>query len=48
MVLSGDWTDNGWNVGCVESAATGGVLAANAMDGFPKIDHVFQIVKGKA
>ena len=31
LFLAGDWTLNGLNVGCVESAARGGLLAAEAV-----------------
>lgn len=31
LFLAGDWTRNGINAGCVESAARGGVLAAEAL-----------------
>jgi uncharacterized protein with NAD-binding domain and iron-sulfur cluster len=35
VVLCGDWTDNGFNAGCVEAAVMGGLWAANALAGFP-------------
>lgn len=35
VVLCGDWTDNGFNAGCVEAAVMGGLWAANALSGFP-------------
>jgi len=35
MVLAGDWTDNPINIGCVEGAATSGMLAARAICGKP-------------
>lgn len=31
LYLAGDWTDNGFNVGCVEAAALSGKLAAEAI-----------------
>jgi uncharacterized protein with NAD-binding domain and iron-sulfur cluster len=37
VFLSGDWTLNGLNAGCVESAALSGVQAARAISGFPKV-----------
>ena len=36
LFLAGDWTLNGLNVGCVESATLGGVEASRAISGFPK------------
>jgi uncharacterized protein with NAD-binding domain and iron-sulfur cluster len=36
LVLSGDWTLNGLNYGCVEAAVMGGLQAARAIDGWPK------------
>jgi uncharacterized protein with NAD-binding domain and iron-sulfur cluster len=35
LFLAGDWTLNGLNVGCVESATLGGVEASAAISGFP-------------
>lgn len=35
LYLAGDWTHNGLNVGCVESAALSGVEASRAISGFP-------------
>jgi uncharacterized protein with NAD-binding domain and iron-sulfur cluster len=35
LFLAGDWTLNGLNVGCVESATLGGVEASRAISGFP-------------
>lgn len=35
LVLAGDWTYNGLNVGCVEAAVMSGLLAANAVLGKP-------------
>jgi uncharacterized protein with NAD-binding domain and iron-sulfur cluster len=36
LYLAGDWTDNGFNLGCVEAATMSGLLASNAISGFPK------------
>jgi hypothetical protein len=36
LVLAGDWTQNGLNMGCVESAATSGMQASRAISGFPE------------
>ena len=35
LYLAGDWTRNGLNVGCVESAALSGVQASRAISGYP-------------
>jgi hypothetical protein len=40
MYLTGDWTDNGFNLGCVESATMSGLLASNAISGYPKRDQI--------
>ena len=33
LVLAGDWTDSGWNAGCIEAAVMSGLQAANALLG---------------
>jgi hypothetical protein len=33
LVLAGDWTDCGWNAGCIEAAVMSGLQAANALLG---------------
>jgi uncharacterized protein with NAD-binding domain and iron-sulfur cluster len=35
LVFAGDWTRNGFDAGCVEGAMTSGILAAQAISGFP-------------
>jgi uncharacterized protein with NAD-binding domain and iron-sulfur cluster len=35
LVLAGDWTYTGLNVGCVEAAVMSGRLASNALCGLP-------------
>jgi uncharacterized protein with NAD-binding domain and iron-sulfur cluster len=40
LVLAGDWTRNGLDVGCVEAAMTSGMLASNAICGSPRLDDV--------
>ena len=35
LVLAGDWTNNGFNAGCVEAATMSGIQAANAIQGRP-------------
>jgi hypothetical protein len=37
LFLAGDWTHNGLNVGCVESAAMSGVQACRGISGWPKV-----------
>ncbi len=36
LVLAGDWTDYGMNLGCFEGAVISGRLAANALGGVPR------------
>jgi uncharacterized protein with NAD-binding domain and iron-sulfur cluster len=36
LFLAGDWTHNGLNVGCVESAAMSGVQACRGISGYPR------------
>jgi uncharacterized protein with NAD-binding domain and iron-sulfur cluster len=33
LVLAGDWTDSGFNAGCIEAAVMSGLQAANALLG---------------
>jgi len=40
MVLAGDWTDCGYNVGCIESAVAQCLQAANALLGRPRLDRI--------
>ena len=35
LILAGDWTDNGLNLGSVEAAAMSGMQASRAISGFP-------------
>jgi uncharacterized protein with NAD-binding domain and iron-sulfur cluster len=35
LFIAGDWTDNGFNAGCVEAAFMSGIRAGNAMLGLP-------------
>jgi uncharacterized protein with NAD-binding domain and iron-sulfur cluster len=37
VVLSGDWTYNGLNAGCVEAAVMGGMFASRALCGVPRV-----------
>ena len=40
LLLAGDWTLNGVNAGCAESAITSGMLASREVVGEPR-DHLF-------
>jgi uncharacterized protein with NAD-binding domain and iron-sulfur cluster len=40
MTVAGDWTDCGFNEGCVEAAVMSGRLAANALSGTPKLEEI--------
>jgi len=40
VVLCGDWTQNGFNAGCVEAAVMGGLWASNALSGVPAADQI--------
>jgi len=35
LILTGDWTNNGINAGCIEAAVMSGLLAARAICGYP-------------
>jgi hypothetical protein len=35
LYLAGDWTDNGFNLGCVEATTMSGLLASNAISDYP-------------
>jgi uncharacterized protein with NAD-binding domain and iron-sulfur cluster len=35
LYLAGDWTNNGFNIGCVEAATMSGLLASNAISEYP-------------
>ena len=37
VVMAGDWTDNGINLGCVEAATVSGLMAARTLCGYPKV-----------
>ena len=45
LILTGDWTRTGLDMGCVESAVMSGMLASRAISGFPKTmareDHLW-------
>jgi uncharacterized protein with NAD-binding domain and iron-sulfur cluster len=40
VVLCGDWTQNGFNAGCVEAAVMGGLWASNALCGVPAAQDI--------
>jgi len=40
LTLAGDWTDCGYNAGCVEAAVMSGRLAAHALSGLPKLEDI--------
>ena len=40
LTVCGDWTDNGLNIGCVESAVISGQLSAHAIARSPRLDEI--------
>jgi uncharacterized protein with NAD-binding domain and iron-sulfur cluster len=40
LTLAGDWTNTGFNHGCVESAVMSGMLAAHAISGSPSLEAI--------
>ena len=40
LCVAGDWTDCGFNHGCVEAAVMSGRLAAHAISGSPRLDEI--------
>ncbi len=40
LYLAGDWTKNGLDLSCVESAAMSGLLASLALSGYPKRERI--------
>jgi uncharacterized protein with NAD-binding domain and iron-sulfur cluster len=40
LTVAGDWTDSGFNSGCVESAMMSGRLAAHALSGCPRLEDI--------
>ncbi|WP_163999445.1 NAD(P)-binding protein [Pyxidicoccus caerfyrddinensis] len=40
LTVAGDWTDCGFNEGCVEAAVMSGRLAAHALSGTPRLEEV--------
>jgi uncharacterized protein with NAD-binding domain and iron-sulfur cluster len=40
MTIAGDWTECGFNEGCIEAAVMSGMLAAHAISGRPKLNDI--------
>jgi hypothetical protein len=40
LTIAGDWTECGFNEGCVEAAVMSGRLAAHAIAGFPELEDI--------
>jgi len=40
MTIAGDWTECGFNEGCIEAAVMSGMLAANAISGSPNTNDI--------
>src|SRR5262249_13663889 len=40
LTIAGDWTECGFNAGCVEAAVMSGKLAAHAISGSPALDDI--------
>lgn len=40
LTIAGDWTDCGFNEGCVEAAVMSGLLAAHALSGSPALEQI--------
>jgi len=40
LTIAGDWTDCGFNAGCVESAVMSGMLAAHAISRVPRLNEI--------
>jgi uncharacterized protein with NAD-binding domain and iron-sulfur cluster len=40
LTLTGDYTRNGWNAGCVEATVMGGMLASHLISGFPAKEDI--------
>jgi uncharacterized protein with NAD-binding domain and iron-sulfur cluster len=41
LTITGDWTECGFNYGCVESAVMAGRLAAHALSRLPRLEDIF-------
>ena len=40
LTIAGDWTDCGFNAGCVEAAVMSGMLAAHAISRVPRLNEI--------
>jgi hypothetical protein len=40
LTVAGDWTDCGYNAGCIEAAVISGRLASHALSGYPSLDDI--------
>jgi hypothetical protein len=40
LTVAGDWTDCGFNQGCVEAAVMSGRLAAHSISGAPRLEEI--------
>jgi uncharacterized protein with NAD-binding domain and iron-sulfur cluster len=40
LTVAGDWTDSGYNAGCIEAAVMSGKLASHALSGFPALSDI--------
>jgi uncharacterized protein with NAD-binding domain and iron-sulfur cluster len=40
LTIAGDWTDCGFNAGCIEAAVMSGMLAAHAISAAPRLDEI--------
>ena len=40
LTIAGDWTDSGFNEGCVEAAVMSGRLASHALSGLPALEDI--------
>jgi hypothetical protein len=40
LTIAGDWTECGFNTGCVEAAVMSGLLAAHALSGSPALEDI--------
>lgn len=48
LVLAGDWTANGFNIGNVEATVMSGMLASNALTGSPPRDKIIGVDFGRS
>jgi uncharacterized protein with NAD-binding domain and iron-sulfur cluster len=48
LVLAGDWTNNGFNIGNVEATTMSGMLASNALTGYPAREQIIGVDFGRS